>query len=57
MKPCEPYTAGDLADELGEPRRTIDHKLRQLAENNKVNRKKHSTRRVTWWVNPETTNP
>lgn len=50
MAECEPYTAGDLANELDEPRRTVDYNLRQLAESGDVERKKHSERRVSWWV-------
>lgn len=53
MTPCEPYTASDIADELGEPRRTIDYNLRQLHDAGQVHRKQHSKRRVSWWVEPE----
>lgn len=49
MGDCEPYTAGDLADMLDEPRRTVDYYLRQLAESNCVDNKTHSTQTVTWW--------
>jgi len=50
MNRCEPYTAGGLADELDEPRRTVDYHLRQLEEGGKINKKQHSERRVSWWV-------
>jgi len=50
MRDCEPYTAGDLAEELDEPRRTVDYHLRQLEDNGEVNKKQHSKRRVSWWI-------
>lgn len=50
MVPGEPYTAGELARDLGEPRRTVDYHLRQLADRGDVRRKKHSEQRVTWWI-------
>lgn len=52
MEPGEPYTAGDLADVVGKSRRQVDRYLRDLADDGAVNRKKHSERRVSWWVDP-----
>lgn len=53
MNKCEPYTAGELAEELDEPRRTVDYNLRQLVEADKVNRKEHAKQRVSWWRSGE----
>ena len=49
MDSGEPYTASEIADGLGEPRRTVTYHLRELAENGEVSRKKHSENRVTYW--------
>lgn len=54
MTPCEPYTAGELAAELDEPRTTVDYNLRQLAAAGDVRKKKHTENRVTWWRVSET---
>ena len=48
MNPEEPYTAGDLAEELGEPRRTVQYNLKQLAESGELDRKEHSKRTITY---------
>lgn len=50
MNPCEPYAAADISGELDEPRRTVDYNLRKLHEEGRINRKQHSKRRVTWWI-------
>lgn len=49
MTRCEPFTAGELADALDEPRRTVDYHLRELAAEGEVQKKKHTPNRVTWW--------
>lgn len=53
MAECEPYTAGEIAEELNEPRTTVDWNLRQMADDGVVSRKKHSKRRVTWYTEPQ----
>ena len=53
MNECEPYTARDIADILDEGRRTIHNYLEALEESGVVNRKKHATQRVTWWINSD----
>lgn len=50
LNECEPYVAADVAAELEIPRRTADYHLRNLAEEGRIRRKKHSARRVTYWV-------
>jgi len=49
MEVCEPYSARDLADETGIPRRTVDHHLRKLADSGEIERKRHAENRVTWY--------
>lgn len=44
----EPYTARELAEEIGEPRRTVQYNLKQLAENGELDRKEHSKRTITY---------
>ena len=53
MDPGEPYTAGDLADELDYSREWADKRLRELFERGLVTRKKHSTGHVSWMVRPD----
>lgn len=48
MEPLEPYTTGELADQLGAPRRTVYNYLESLAEANKIRKKKPEPRRVIW---------
>lgn len=48
MKPGEPYTAGELAEETGWPRRTVHAVLSDLADEEKVRRKKTGPRTVIW---------
>lgn len=49
MEVCEPYSARDLAEATDNPRRTVDHHLRMLADDGKIERKKHAENRVTWY--------
>ena len=53
MEDCEPYTAQDLADLLDENRRTVDRRLRELAKSGDIQRKKHNSQRVSWWIDRE----
>jgi predicted transcriptional regulator len=48
MEPLEPYTTGELADQLGAPRRTVYNYLEELAEKNKIRKKKPEPRRAIW---------
>jgi len=46
----EPRTASEVADELGIARRTALNKLDDLAEQDRIHRKKVGGRAVIWWV-------
>jgi len=48
MEPLEPYTTGELANKLGVPRRTVYNYLEELAEENKIRKKKPEPRRAIW---------
>jgi predicted transcriptional regulator len=48
MEPLEPYTTGELADQLDAPRRTVYNYLEELAEKNKIRKKKPEPRRAIW---------
>lgn len=51
MRPCEPYTVGDLVETFDDTSRwTIQRRLESLREDDKVRKKKHSENRVSWWV-------
>jgi DNA-binding IclR family transcriptional regulator len=52
MEPSEPYTARELAEELGWPRRTAYELLSDLAEQGMIRRKKTGHRTVIW-IRPE----
>ena len=54
MEPLEPYTTGELADNLGWPRRTVYELLATLEERGDVRRKKPEPRRAIW-IRPEDT--
>lgn len=54
MEPSEPYTARELAEELGWPRRTAYELLSDLAEQGTIRRKKTGHRTVIW-IHPEET--
>jgi predicted ArsR family transcriptional regulator len=45
----EPYTAKEVAEELGCVRRTAYNKLSELAERGDLERKKVGGRAVVWW--------
>jgi predicted ArsR family transcriptional regulator len=47
---AEPRTAIEVADELGIARRTALNKLNELAEQDRIQRKKVGGRAVIWWV-------
>jgi predicted transcriptional regulator len=51
MDPLEPYTTRELADMLSVPRRTIFNYLNELAENNRIRKKKTEPRRAIWMRN------
>jgi len=53
MEPLEPYTTGELADDLGWPRRTAYELPTTLEERDDV-RKKSEPRRAIW-IRPEDT--
>ena len=48
MEPLEPYTTGELADMLGAPRRTVFNYLDELAEQERIRKKKPEPRRAIW---------
>lgn len=48
MEPLEPYTTGELADQLDIPRRTAYKYLESLHDDNKIRKKKPEPRRVIW---------
>ena len=48
MEIHNPYTTGELADELGIPRRTAYKYLDSLAEQDRIIKKKPVPRRVIW---------
>lgn len=48
MEHLEPYTTGELASELGIPRRTAYHYLENLYESGKIDKKKPEERRAIW---------
>jgi len=51
MRPCEPYTVGDLVDAFEDTSRwTVQRRLETLRENGKVRKKKHSENRVSWYI-------
>lgn len=52
MEPSEPYTARELAEELGWPRRTAYELLSDLTEQGMIRRKKTGHRTVIW-IRPE----
>jgi DNA-binding MarR family transcriptional regulator len=54
MEPLEPYTTGELADNLGWPRRTVYELLSTLEERGDVRKKKPEPRRAIW-IQPEDT--
>lgn len=50
MSICEPYTAGELAEQFTDASRwTIQRRLQTLHDNNKIERKEHAKNRVSWW--------
>jgi hypothetical protein len=46
----EPRTATEVAEELGIVRRTALNKLNELAEEDRIHKKKVGGRAVVWWV-------
>lgn len=48
MEPLEPYTTGELANEIGIPRRTAYHYLEQLADGGRIRKKKPDPRSAIW---------
>lgn len=52
MDVLEPYTTGELAGELGWPRRTVYELLSTLEEREDVRKKKPEPRRAIW-IRPE----
>lgn len=48
MDHLEPYTTGELAEQLGAPRRTVYNYLEELAEENRIRKKKPEPRRAIW---------
>jgi predicted transcriptional regulator len=52
MEPSEPYTARELAEKLGWPRRTAYKLLSDLANQGMIRRKKTGHRTVIW-IQPE----
>ena len=52
MTPLEPYSARELAETLGWPRRTVHKLLSELHDEGRVRRKKTGHRTVIW-IRPE----
>lgn len=51
LSPCEPYTANDLEDIFEDASRwTIQRRLDSLHEDGKIQKKKHSETRVSFWI-------
>lgn len=48
MEPFEPYTSGEIADGLDIPRRTAYEFLEELAESDRIRKKKPEPRRAIW---------
>lgn len=48
MEPLEPYTTGELADMLSAPRRTVFKYLEELAEQERIRKKKPGPRSAIW---------
>jgi len=48
MDQLEPYSTNELADELGFPHRTALHYLNQLAQRDRIRKKKTGKRSVIW---------
>ncbi|WP_049985478.1 hypothetical protein [Halobellus rufus] len=48
MEPLEPYSTNEIADELGLPHRTALHYFNQLAQNDRIRKKKTGKRTVIW---------
>lgn len=48
MDALEPYTTGELAEMLDMPRRTVYDYLEELAEQDRIRKKKPEPRRAIW---------
>lgn len=48
MEHLEPYTTSELAEATGAPRRTVYNYLEELAENDKIRKKKPNERQAIW---------
>lgn len=48
MEPLEPYTTGELAKMVEVPRRTVFNYLEELAEQDRIRKKKPEPRRAIW---------
>jgi len=54
MDPGEPYTAGEVAEQFPDASRwTVKRRLDKLVSTGFVEKKRHSERRVSYWVPPE----
>lgn len=53
MESLEPYTTGELADVLGWPRRSVYQALQELADEDRIRKKKPEPRRAIWMRPPE----
>jgi len=49
MRPCEPYFAGELAEDYPVSRRTISRRLDALADGGRVSKKKHGEKTAVYW--------
>lgn len=51
MEPCEPYTVSDLRDEFPDASRwTIQRRLDALVDDGRLQKKKHTENRVSYWL-------
>jgi DNA-binding HxlR family transcriptional regulator len=51
MNSCEPYVVADLQDEFSDASRwTLQRRLDALVENGKLQKKKHTSNRVSYWI-------
>lgn len=48
MEPLEPYTTSEITNMLDAPQRTVFHYLNQLADEERIQKKKPADTRVIW---------
>lgn len=53
MEPNEPYSTKELANRIGIPKRTTLKYLNELADQERIRKKRHTKRQITW-IRPAT---